>query len=100
MMRLIDACTLADILEERHREVMEDPEISRPRKWQEAISYDTVRRAIDRAVVVDAVPVVRCRDCRNRGTNKCPMHIKGKAADDTLLTAVDDDFCSYGELKL
>lgn len=36
MMRLIDACTLEDILHERHREVMEDPEISRPRKWQEA----------------------------------------------------------------
>lgn len=43
--------------------------------------------------------IVRCRDCKHRGTNGCPMHIKGKAADDTLMTAVDDDFCSYGRLK-
>lgn len=98
-MRLIDACTLADILHERHRDVMEDLDISRPRKWQEALSYDTIRREIDKAVVVDAVPVVRCRDCRHRDADECPMHIKGKAADDTLLTAVDDDFCSYGEVK-
>ena len=96
-MRLIDVCTLADILQERHREVMEDPEISRPRKWQEALSYDTVRREIDKAVVVDAVPVVRCRDCKHRGTNGCPMHINGRLADEAFLRTVDDDYCSYGE---
>lgn len=41
-MRLIDACALADILQERHREVMEDPEISRPRKWHELMGYKSL----------------------------------------------------------
>ena len=43
---------------------------------------------IEAAPTVDAVPVVRCRDCRNFKTYVCRMVASGY-----------DDFCSYGERK-
>ena len=54
---------------------------------------------IDNAPTVDAVPVVRCRDCKHRGTDDCIFHIKGEPADEELLLRLDNDFCSYGERK-
>ena len=52
---------------------------------------------IDKAPTVDAVEVVRCRDCKHRGTDDCIFHIKGEPADEELLRKLDNDFCSYGE---
>ena len=43
---------------------------------------------VDKAPTVDAVPVVRCRDCRKFKTYGCRMVASGY-----------DDFCSYGERK-
>ena len=54
---------------------------------------------IDDATTVDAVPVVRCRDCKHRGTDYCIFHIKGEPEDEELLRKLDNDFCSYGERK-
>lgn len=51
------------------------------------------------APTIDAVPVVRCKDCKRRGTDDCPMHIKGTPVDEEFLSKVDNDFCSYGERK-
>lgn len=48
---------------------------------------------------VDAVEVVRCRDCKHRGTDYCIFHIKGEPADEELLRKLDNDFCSYGERR-
>ena len=48
--------------------------------------------AIDLAPTVDAVPVVRCRECKYRdGTPGQPNIQCGQMH--------DDDFCSYGERK-
>lgn len=47
------------------------------------------RRAIVSAPTVDAVPVVRCKDCFKRNTTMCGM--KHERA--------DMDFCSTGERK-
>ena len=54
---------------------------------------------IKTAPTVDAVPVVRCRECKHRGTDDCIFHIKGEPADEELLRKLDNDFCSYGERK-
>ena len=54
---------------------------------------------VNDAPTVDAVPVVRCRDCKHRGTDDCIVHIKGEPADEELLLKLDNDFCSYGERK-
>ena len=48
---------------------------------------------------VDVIQVVRCRECKHRGTDDCIFHIKGKPADEELLLKLDNDFCSYGERK-
>ena len=49
--------------------------------------------------VADVAEVVRCRDCKRRGTDYCIFHIKGEPADEELLRKLDNDFCSYGERK-
>ena len=54
---------------------------------------------IKTAPTVNAVPVVRCRECKHRGTDDCIFHIKGEPADEELLLKLDNDFCSYGERK-
>ena len=48
---------------------------------------------------VDAVEVVRCKDCKHRGTDYCIFHINGEPADEELLRKLDNDFCSYGERR-
>ena len=54
--------------------------------------------ALDMAVkALEDVPVVRCRECKHRGTDYCIFHIKGEPADEELLLKLDNDFCSYGE---
>ena len=56
---------------------------------------------IDKSVKspLDVEAVVRCRDCKHRGTDDCIFHIKGEPADEELLLKLDNDFCSYGERK-
>ena len=56
-----------------------------------------IKRRIDRAPTVDAVQVVRCKDCRflgdeNIGLHDCD-HFRGP------MRVELDDFCSYGERK-
>ena len=58
-----------------------------------------VAEFIDDQPTTDAVPVVRCRECKHRGTDYCIFHIKGEPADEELLRKLDNDFCSYGERK-
>lgn len=54
---------------------------------------------------VDAVPVVRCKDCKHRCTEQCPMFIKEYAWEwdgfdvDYVDLAVDNGFCHRGEKK-
>ena len=54
---------------------------------------------IDDATTVDAVPVVRCRDCKHSGTDYCIFHINGEPADEELLRKLENDFCVWGERK-
>lgn len=56
-------------------------------------------RFLKKQPTVNAVPVVRCRECKYRGTDDCIFHIKGEPADEELLLKLDNDFCSYGERK-
>lgn len=49
-------------------------------------------RCIEQAPTVDAVPVVRCRDCEYHNKPPCPMKLSFNWTE-------DNDFCSYGERK-
>ena len=88
-MRLIDADAL-------HRKVkMETNPYGKP-----TIDYDSgvkVLEWIDKAPTIDAVPVVRCLECKHCDpeNNHCDHHM-GTAAP---LRRKPDDFCSYGERK-
>lgn len=59
------------------------------------VPYHSCKCSLDNAPTVDAVPVVRCRECKfyfPDSTNPCVLSIG--------LTMVDeDDFCSYGERR-
>ena len=57
------------------------------------------KRLIDANRAMEIVRVVRCRECKHRGTDDCIFHIKGEPADEELLLKLDNDFCSYGERK-
>lgn len=75
------------------------------RKFESEPWYDNADRdeialpLVDEAPTVDAVEVVRCRECKHRGTDDCIFHIKGEPADEESLLKLDNDFCSYGERK-
>jgi hypothetical protein len=49
------------------------------------------------APTVDAVPVIRCKDCVNCGTDDCAMHFE--IDDKVYQWNRADDFCSLGERK-
>ena len=91
MARLIEADTL-------HRKVkMETNPYGKP-----TIDYDSgvkVLEWIEQAPTVDAVPVVRCRDCKHwhKDTVFCGYMSYGEASERVIWYA--DDFCSYGERK-
>ena len=55
-------------------------------------------KEIDRAPTIDAVPVVRCKDCKYRFKNN--GHSKaGCPIIDANIWMDGDDFCSHGERK-
>ena len=49
-------------------------------------------KIINQFPAVDAVPVVRCRECKYHNKPPCPMRLSFNWTE-------DDDFCSYGERK-
>lgn len=57
--------------------------------------------AIEEAPSVDAVEVVRCKDCENWDTDWCPSHsAKGEHWCGMIdLVTEPDFFCGYGERK-
>lgn len=93
-MRLIDADALMDVIRQ-HAYLLATK--------QGSIGYGMfmlgIQQAVDGQPTIDAIPIVRCRDCKHRGTNECIFHIKGEPADEELLKKLDNDFCSYGERR-
>ena len=58
---------------------------------------DIVQKALETAQIIDAVPVVRCKDCNHCDPeNHHCDHYMGTVAP---LRRKPDDFCSYGERK-
>jgi hypothetical protein len=49
---------------------------------------------ISRQAAIDAVPVVRCKDCTKRRTLLCPMTKLDEYYH--VISDTDDGFCSYG----
>lgn len=75
--------------------------------WGNERCFDYVdAEDIDNAPTVDAVPVVRCKDCkhyRNYQNGLCYLHTEPKTNargySGDAVCVEPDDFCSYGEKK-
>ena len=81
-MRLIDADRLSEAIYDNVPAPYEDA------SW----AKENCLAEIEAAQTVDAVPVVRCRECKYRdGTPGQPNILFGQMH--------EDDFCSYGERK-
>ena len=67
--------------------------INKRRYYFGKAALDEAFKAVYKVPTVDAVPVVRCKDCEHR----CPESIT--AVQHCTLSGIqteDDDFCSYG----
>lgn len=92
-MRLIDA----DVFEELFDKQIE---------YGATDIFDAVEDALQDAPTIDAVPVIRCKDCKHRGGYHCPMYHTETSLDD--LDGFDDynvdrtdgdGFCHRGERR-
>ncbi len=65
------------------------------------VNLEAVQREIRKAPTVDAVPVVRCRDCKFRFTSLCPTHNVEYDMENepNIMWGIEepDRFCSHGE---
>ena len=94
-MRLIDADALSKIME------IMMVRCQALQKKQAAQDYNFVITVLDTAPTVDAVPVVRCKDCKylNRKTSVGGFCKCGEVNGGRPFGRVNDDFCSYGERR-
>lgn len=94
-MRLIDADNLIPIM----KYTTTDNEIG---VFPIRIGFNTIKRVIDEAPTIDAVQVVRCKECKHWSGNEKMHnnHLCKRAQDQNIdYWTRGDDFCSYGERK-
>lgn len=74
-MRLIDAEALKEHLSGRYMNELYPDWFQLPLDVREKIGLlgSTFKQAILNAPTIDAEPVVRCKDCKHRYTNACPV---------------------------
>lgn len=68
----------------------------------DAISLDGMIKALEDAPAVDAVEVVRCKECKHKGWIQEPCH--GKSVDfcnvfDSTINNPEKCYCYYGERR-
>src|SRR5574344_52923 len=91
MARLIDA--------DRAIEIVRDQGIAHPNAYH-LTNYATL--ILREAPTVDAVPVVRCKDCKHYRPQKKSAHWENRANYCNRIVTIKTrpyDFCSYGERK-
>ena len=89
-MRLIDADRLSEAIYDNVPAPYEDA------SW----AKENCLAEIEAAQTVDAVPVVRCRECKHYGTADFDGNILcGCTLHSAMVDITPDSFCSYGERK-
>lgn len=58
------------------------------------------RTIIEDSPAVDAVEVVRCRECMHRKTERCQMYWESEDGREQYNWETDDDFCSSGKRRI
>lgn len=92
-MRLIDSVALVEEMYHKSFEVDDGRNVWKSGLW---IRYQIFEEAIRNAPIVDAVPIIRCADCKfyTRGNTKGYCYF-----DDDCYVWYDNDFCSRAERK-
>lgn len=92
-MRLIDADTLSvEVDKSKH----DNPHSQGLVSVNHRNEHEHFLKMIYDAPAVDAVEVVRCKDCVHWCANYCARDIKGRT---NMFYMNADDFCSYGERR-
>ena len=76
-------------------------DLSDGRRLCRVIFEDDFKKAIKKmpkGIIVDAVPVVRCKDCKHYEIHK-PKVLENCERNGYIIPMKPDDFCSYGERK-
>ena len=92
MARLIDADAIIDFIDMGHTR----------NPLETCFSERDVVDMLESASTVDAVEVVRCRDCKHYRPQKKSAHWENRANYCNRVVTIKvqpDDFCSYGERK-
>lgn len=94
-MRLIDADALREVMYHEAFETDSDMQ-----KWDGGcwIRYKMFERAVEASPTIDAVPVVRCKDCKHSehwygDRNRCFLWAEDGVG------VFEDGYCSHGERK-
>ena len=58
---------------------------------------DMIEYCIENTPTIDAVPVVRCRECKSYDHGCCV--VKRYSGDDSIITMPPGGYCSYGQRK-
>lgn len=87
--RLIDANALLDKLERL-------VDLCNPRGY--VFSANGIAEEIGNAPTVDAVEVVRCKDCKHYEDHKRKIY-ENCVRNERLIPMLPNDFCSYGERR-
>ena len=92
MARLIDADKLLEIYKKWI------PQLSSKEDEGDRRGVETCISVLEDMQTVDAVPVVRCRECKHYEIHK-PKVLENCERNGYIILMKPDDFCSYGERK-
>ena len=92
--RLIEANALKQMFDEREAD---DVELYGGFHIVECFPADDAKEIVDKCPTVDAVEVVRCKDCKHYGRIKGLLGLRCDLQGEQIWCK--DDFCSYGERR-
>lgn len=97
-MRLIDADALITWLSDCLFDKSPNPRMTEAERHDAEVMYEALEKAIrgiEKMPSIDAVQVIRCKDCKIRYTDRCGMFDVEAEWEWTE----DNGFCQYGERK-
>jgi hypothetical protein len=93
---MADLIDRAELLKAIRAEAVNAMELNANRYCESALAFAHCHSMVKKAPAVDAVPVVRCKDCIHMGKSAQFRHCRVWGAINGM---GDEGFCNYGERK-